>query len=55
MQHGIWVKPGGECPHFPFTGKPGIDVELEDPSNPLEYFKLFCTPEIMEVIVRETN
>jgi hypothetical protein len=34
MQHSIWLKSGAEQPHFPFTGKPGINVELEDPSNP---------------------
>jgi hypothetical protein len=31
-----------------------MNVDLEDPSNPLEYFELFCTPEIAEVMVRET-
>jgi hypothetical protein len=30
-------------------------VDLEDPSNPLEYFELFCTPGIAEVITKETN
>jgi hypothetical protein len=55
MQHGVWVKSGAEGPCFPFTGKPSIIVDLEDPSNPLEYFDLFCTPEIAEVIARETN
>jgi hypothetical protein len=55
MQHDTWAKPGDEQLCFLFTGKPGIDVHLEDPSNPLEYFELFCTPEIVEVIARETN
>jgi hypothetical protein len=55
VQHGIWVKSGAKRPCFPFTGKPGIDVDLEDPSNPLEYSDLFCTPEIAELIARETN
>jgi hypothetical protein len=41
--------------HIPFTGKPGINVDLEDSSNPLEYSELFCTPEIVEVIARETT
>jgi hypothetical protein len=36
-------------------GKPGINVDLEDSSNPLEYFGLFCTPGIAEVIGSETN
>jgi hypothetical protein len=40
--------------HLPFTGKPGINVVLEDPNNPLDYFELFCTPELVEVIARET-
>jgi hypothetical protein len=54
MQHGTWAKSGVKR-HFPFTGKPGINVDLEYPSNPLEYFELFCTPETAEVIARETN
>jgi hypothetical protein len=46
---------GAEWPRFPFTCKPGINVDLEDPSNPLEYFELFCTPETVKVTARETN
>jgi hypothetical protein len=45
MQHGMWAKSGAEQPHLPFTGKPGINVGLEDSSNTLEYFDWFCTPE----------
>jgi hypothetical protein len=41
MQHGTWAKSGAEQPRFPFTGKPDINVDLEDPSSPLEYFGLF--------------
>jgi hypothetical protein len=55
MQHGIWSKSDAERPCFPFTGNPGINVDLEDSSNPLKYSELFCTPEIAEVIARETN
>jgi hypothetical protein len=55
MQHGIWAKSVAERPCFPFIGKPGIIVDLEDPRNPLEYFELFCTSEIAEVIAKETN
>jgi hypothetical protein len=43
MQPDVWVNAGAEQPCFPFTGKPGINVDLEDPSNTLEYFELFCT------------
>jgi hypothetical protein len=31
--------------HVLFTGKPGISVDFEDPSIPLEYYE-FPTPEI---------
>jgi hypothetical protein len=55
MQPDAWANSGNEWPCFPFTGKPGINVDLEDPSNSLEYFELFCTADIAEVIARETN
>jgi hypothetical protein len=55
MQHAICVKSGDKGPYFPFTCKPGINVDLEDPSNPLEYFELFCMPEIADIIARERN
>jgi hypothetical protein len=32
-----------------------MNVNLQEPSNWLEYFEWFCTPEIVEVIARETN
>jgi hypothetical protein len=48
----VWVDLGDERPHFPFTGKPGRNVDLEDPSNSLEYIELFCTPDIAELIAR---
>jgi hypothetical protein len=53
MQHGILAKSDDEWPHFPFIGKPGINVALEKPSNPLEYFELFYIPGIIELIARE--
>jgi hypothetical protein len=55
MQRVIWANSGSEEPRLPFTGKPGINVDLEEPRNPLEYFELFCTQEIAEVITREVN
>jgi hypothetical protein len=55
MQHVTWTRIGVERPRFPFDGKPGISVDLEDRNNPLEYFELFITPEIAELISRETN
>jgi hypothetical protein len=50
MQLDVRANSGAERPCFPFTGKPGINVDLEDPSNPWEYSELFCTPNIAEVI-----
>jgi hypothetical protein len=41
MQHDIWAKSVAEVPHFPFTGKPSINVDLEYPSNALEYLACF--------------
>jgi hypothetical protein len=38
MQHGIWANSAAEWPHFPFIGKPGLNIDLEDPSNPLGIF-----------------
>jgi hypothetical protein len=49
MQHGIWATT------FLFTSKTGINVDSESPRNTLEYFELFCIPEIAEVIAAETN
>jgi hypothetical protein len=54
-QHVIWAKSGAERPHSPFTCEPGINVDIEVPRNPLEYFDLFCIPEIVEVIARGAN
>jgi hypothetical protein len=48
MQSEVRANLGDEQPYFLFTGEPGINVDLEDPSNPLEYSELFCTPDIVE-------
>jgi hypothetical protein len=37
----IYGKLGAECPHFPFAGKAGINVYLEDPNNPWNIFSCF--------------
>jgi hypothetical protein len=39
MQHGICAMSGAKRPHFPFTGKPGINVDLEDPIYPPGIFR----------------
>jgi hypothetical protein len=38
MQHNTWSRVSTERPHFPFSGNPGINVDLEDQNSPLEYF-----------------
>jgi hypothetical protein len=55
IQHGIWTKSRPGKTHFPFTGKPGLNIDIGDTSNPLVYFELSYTPEITELIARETN
>uniref|UniRef100_A0A8C5LXP6 PiggyBac transposable element-derived protein 4 n=1 Tax=Leptobrachium leishanense TaxID=445787 RepID=A0A8C5LXP6_9ANUR len=41
-------------PRFPFTGAPGIKVDVEL-DNPLAYLRLFLTDAVIEKIVTETN
>jgi hypothetical protein len=49
------ARSNAERPRFQFTGKPGINVDLEDPNNPMEYFELILTSDTAEIIARETN
>jgi hypothetical protein len=52
VEHSVaYGQSSAEQPRFTFTGKPGINVNLENPSNPLEYF-WFCTAEIARDINR---
>ncbi|KAM9307712.1 piggyBac transposable element-derived protein 4-like [Gastrophryne carolinensis] len=41
-------------PRFPFTGSPGMKVDVEH-NDPLAYLRLFLTDDIIEKIVTETN
>ncbi|XP_068089543.1 piggyBac transposable element-derived protein 4-like [Hyperolius riggenbachi] len=41
-------------PRFPFTGDPGLKVDV-DRDDPLAYLALFLTSEVIEKIVGETN
>ena len=38
---------------LPFTGTPGINVQISAPDDPLEYFELFVTDDIVQSIVTE--
>jgi hypothetical protein len=42
-------------PFFPFSGKPGLNVDLEEPNNPLEYSELFIIPELPKLIRKIRN
>ena len=55
MQYRTWTNAGTERPRFPFIGKPGLNVEIKNSKNPLEFFELFITSDITELISRETN
>jgi hypothetical protein len=46
MQHETWTKVGADLPHFPFSGKPGLNVYLDGPNNLLDYFELLIAPEL---------
>ena len=53
IQHGTWTNIGTERPRFPFIGKPGFNVKIENSENSLEFLELFITPKIAELIIRE--
>jgi hypothetical protein len=48
-----WTKVGAEWPHFPFSGGPGLHVDLQYGNNPPEYFDLFITPELANLEQRK--
>jgi len=37
------------------SGQPGLQVAVHNPDDPLAFFSLFFTPEILNVIVTKTN
>jgi hypothetical protein len=41
VQSDVWGNSGAEAPRFPFTGKPGINVDLENPRNPRNILSCF--------------
>jgi hypothetical protein len=55
MQQGAWTKLGAERSCFPFSGKCGLNVDLEDPINQFKYFELCITPEIAGLISKVIN
>lgn len=39
----------------PFTGVPGVKANFSSTDNPIDFFHAFITPEIIDIIVEETN
>jgi len=50
-----WLATASARPHTMFSGQPGLQVTVDNPDDPLAFFSLFFTPEILNVIVTETN
>ena len=50
-----WTVNGQVRSRFSFTGNPGIQVALNDVTDPLEFFELFFDNEIVDQIATETN
>ena len=42
-------------PSFPFSGNPGITVNIDNNASILTYFELFFDDKILGMIVQETN
>ena len=42
-------------PLFPFSGNPGITVNIDSNASILRYFELFFDDKILRIIVQETN
>jgi len=38
-----------------FAGKPGLQVNIDDPIDPLSYFNVFITDAMFDAIVLKTN
>jgi hypothetical protein len=43
MRNGTWTNLGAERLRYPFSGKPGLNVDLEDTKKVLVYFELLIT------------
>lgn len=50
-----WDKFSGLQKQFPFTRIPGFQVNLNNTKTPIDYFKLFLTDEVINLMVTETN
>ncbi|KAJ8931752.1 hypothetical protein NQ314_015284 [Rhamnusium bicolor] len=58
FQNIVWTDPVGRQQHFPFTGKYGMDPTISGIlalAEPIDYYSLFLTQEIVQIMVNETN
>ena len=39
----------------PFTGQPGMNVQMDANAEPIDYLRLFITDELIDILVNETN
>jgi hypothetical protein len=47
MRNGTWTKLGAERLRYPFSGKTGLNVVVEDPKNLLVYSELLITLKLL--------
>ncbi|KAJ8930606.1 hypothetical protein NQ314_016576 [Rhamnusium bicolor] len=51
----FWHEYSGNHKTFPFIGNEGIQINLPANCTPLDVFKLFFSPDLIAIIVEETN
>ena len=49
-----WITQGQLRLRFPFSGNPGIKVNIADADDPLAYFELFFDDTLINMIVQQT-
>ena len=49
------IKMDVAMPCFPFTGTLGIEVDLTDEMQPLDFFELYFDDTLLDMICTETN
>ena len=54
-QDANWSEQGNMRQRFPFTGVPGITIDVVNPADELEYFQLFFDETLVKMIVDQTN
>ena len=50
-----WSTQGSARSRFPFTGNPGLKVNVENKEDPLSFFELYFDASLISLIVEQTN